>query len=403
MGVFSLTWAVELLKKKMKLGTRLNFPALSPKREVVINGMDQRIKLDQNGFRSRKINCIVLDETVIGDCISGRILDSNKLRDKYILPFQRKGIYLIAVMGSDEPRVWSDCANEREFLKLKKNVLKAYNNQPDHIKKEEIKMLMEQKNDCFKNITKENILEECAYYHWLEHSTEKRITKAMKRMTENLFKRHGVPVMIAPGEADQWCAIIQKIGLADLVLSSDSDMIAMGCDTIVGVDEEKDEIDIIFHHDFLEHFISQGYTKDQIQQALCLSSADFNFIIYDKELPFPKALSLIKSCGNIFNAMQYLCRRYDRVYDQAIVGSISRCYELSYDGLDSIFSLLSWQIDNREEMLTRFQDKLTISELNRQKDISRFIISVFRRYMELDQCRRKKVFFELHYQMLSAG
>lgn len=408
MGIFSLHSAIEHLKKRVKLDARIDFTSKydwnrkdSNYHDLVIDRNGQTITLDRSGFRPRRINCVVLDETMIGDCIVGGRFDTQKLINKYINPFKRKNIALIAVLGSEEPRTWNDCFTEREYLKLKKNILKAYNNQPDDIKKFEIMMLMEEKRYCFQDITKENIMEECAYYHWLGHNTNKRITKGLKKVAENILKSNGIPVVVSRGEADQWCATIQRYGPADFVLSNDSDMIGMGCDVIVDIDEVNDEIQVIYHSDVMDYYQKRGYTRIQIDQAMALSSADFNFVIYDKELSFPTALKLIKTYGDIFRAMEYLCRKHGRVYDPPIIKAIEQCYDLSNEDIDQILSLLDRQLGHRDRMMIGYQPRSKTNKLVCE-DKDRLIRSIYQGYLDIPLSMKDKMFFEFHYQLLQS-
>ena len=48
-------------------------------------------------------------------------------------------------------------------------------------------------------------------------------------LTEELLKRFGFPFHIAPGEAEAECALLQKEGLVDAVLSEDVDTMLFGC------------------------------------------------------------------------------------------------------------------------------------------------------------------------------
>jgi hypothetical protein len=181
----------------------------------------------------------------------------------------------------------------------------------------------------------QEVVDEIAYMHWITHNTTKRITAQMMNTVSYLYESIGMPVLVADGEADAWCAMLYHLGVADFVVSGDTDFIAFHCDVFFGVfpDEKNgDDVSVLFYDDFVNRYKRSGYTEAHLDGACSISSADHNPIIWDKEYCFPKALSLMrKKKGSVQEAMKALCREYNRVYDERTAQHIASCYALPFD------------------------------------------------------------------------
>lgn len=377
MGVFGVNTVTANIRKEKRLSDECKESDITKFKDRVIRIKTEKqnvnIGINTKAFKKRrKIVCLVYDlECIIGDSIDRKTktLDLTQLREKYLEPLISESIYVIGVIGSTEPQRWEDCKSDRELLKFEKNILKAFGNQSENEKIREIRDYFRKRDKSFdvqalsnneKTKEKENIfgvklLREIAYEHWLNHSTSKRLTEKMKKDTVRLFRNLGFPIVQAPGEADQWCALLYHLGIADFVVSKDTDMVAMGCDVIFDiynvekrinkeVVSTKTMIDVLYYKDLIEKYRKNGYTQDQINEAMCLSSADFNPVIYDKEYCFPKALSLIKREGSISKAMKFLCVQYERSFSEKTSMAIKNCYQLPFDQIPDLIKMLQENI-----------------------------------------------------------
>ena len=307
-----------------------------------------------------------------------------------------------------------------EYLKLKKNVLKAWINQDSNkIKEDIIKFIWKDVTDCFKNdppdkehslynlflnpinilnknnyknymiqvgkyvwnntdpiyllfkifyvekkkdiIIKDiirnipfNLLLDIACDHWDNNMSERRLEKYIPVLKKYLAKF--VPIPDSTYDGDDQLGTMASITSVDAIVSGDSDMFAYNPKiVIVDIGEDKKSAHYIKISTIYKQLKFKGYTESIIDTAIKISSADYNYYLYDNYIQFKTALKISKKFnGDYHQTFNYFCKKYGKVYDKKIANEIYHAYRVSIceesikDSIKSVYNSLVYYINQND-------------------------------------------------------
>lgn len=184
----------------------------------------------------------------------------------------------------------------------------------------------------------------------------------------------GIPWYHASSEAETFCASMCKKGLAEVVISEDSDVFAYGWIPICvsKIELEDDSCEILYHAEILSHL---GLTRDEFRDLCILCGTDYN----KRAFKFGPATALknIQKHGSIptiltevkwkhgfaqYNNYQEVRDIFDIKRPQLAVSKIMGDGKepLDFDelkGFKEITSLPSWKINGIEQVLDFLEEK----------------------------------------------
>jgi len=392
MGVFKLSSLKKKISENVSLGSNtkeVNLAELATQLLFVKNGRIAKIPINVSQFRlMRKTASVCLDlDWVVAECRTrNRGVNMQMLLNRFIRPFIRNKIFVIAVCGGEEPKRFEDVKTLKQYHKLVKNVKKAFWNLDQKERERKLDEFEKSRTYAFpmeecdtdfdEKLSVRKILNSVEYYHWKNHSERRRIDASMVRRAADWLSSVGVPVVFAPEEADEWCAMLYHAGLADYIVSGDTDMLAMKCDIIddiiPGQNGTTDRVRICRYSDILE-FFDGIYTEDQIQDGMALASADFNSFLYDQSLGFLKAVRIVKNVG-FHRYLEMRCKQLGRddSWTMEMAEAVRTCYQLPNPS------------DLSDTRMTEMYQSLMLALCNAMQDVR---MSSLRQMLAMPDCK----------------
>ena len=369
----------------------------------------------------------------------------NYIINSYIKPFKDNGINVYFVFGgkiSKDINIVMANKNNRpnDYLKLKKNVLKAFTNQKSDIITDNLKKIIwnelilyfksnapdiyhplyEVYNNPLKVFTKNNykyymrqlgeyvwdstssklqlfnelfvekqteipisdvpfdILWEMAYEHWNEKMAKKRLEEHIEYIKKYLVDIDIVNVVDSTYDSDDQLIMMVELGIIDAIVSKDSDMFAYNSKiVIIDIDSINNTISYIKINNMYTYLEKNGYTKKVVKTAMIISSADYNYYMYDNYIPFKTSLEISKKFqGNYYKTFKYFCQLYKKTYDKKIANDISHAFMITdkkTDILDAVKSVVTSLYNNENPHLyvvNILLSKLTDNNVLNIKNIS---------------------------------
>ena len=81
-----------------------------------------------------------------------------------------------------------------------------------------------------------------------------------------------------------------------------------------------------------DFFKKEGYSKKVVKTAMIISSADYNYYMYDNYISFHKSLEISKKYkGNYDKTFEYFCNKNNKKYNVHIANEISHSFTTNYD------------------------------------------------------------------------
>ena len=364
---------------------------------------DQIIPTSNN--QNRKIMAVAIDmESLVGKYYKFHTTADTKqplfikrileiIIGKYLQPLIQNNIYFISLIGSNDTDDLTGVSGDQDTFKLFKNILKAYYNQSAkmklkqlmeycdfftdyHRKSEYVKYTDEQINmeisrkmeiskkiklNLVSDITELNLtfddIKDTAIYHWEHRDTFKKdMYRKIINYIGDYIRYLGFPVIKKNGDVDKWCALLYHSGIVDFVISRDSDMLAMKTNIITDINVCNDTFSIkyIQYSDFRNKYID--YTDDEIHDGLALSSADYNFLLFNQKIPFYDAVEKIKSVGYDAAFDYYFNKDCFNSFNPVNPNKSSETYSLAKLGIRSCYDLCLFEIQHIvNDLLTAFQ------------------------------------------------
>lgn len=115
------------------------------------------------------------------------------------------------------------------------------------------------------------------------------VTKEEIQQVKDFLDVSGVKWTVAPSEGEKFCAYINKIGDADVVLSNDYDTLLFGCKKLLTCDNNKE----YFEYDTEEILGKIKLTLEQLVE-ICIASGSDYYASGIKGIGVIKALKLLK-------------------------------------------------------------------------------------------------------------
>lgn len=292
-------------------------------------GINEFIQWDN--FNCKKV-CID-GEWLLGESfdISGK-LDSKKFIE-IVKQFQEHKIDICIVFGGEEISMPYEAKTDREFLKNRKNILKAFANLKEEDKRSIFKkyILFNTKiisclSDFFggnKKTCRSDIYYEVAKFHWRFHKKKRRISNDIIREVKSHL--NNVEIYTAEREADELCAKLYKDKKVDYILSGDTDMIAFGANVILNANEKG--VSVVLYKNFIKKCEEMGYSERIVKDSFAYSSSDFNYYLFDKNIFFNDSLNIIKNDG-FHKALNKKMLELERNYEYKQAEIIRLCYNL---------------------------------------------------------------------------
>jgi hypothetical protein len=177
-----------------------------------------------------------------------------------------------------------------------------------------------------------SILWKIAYKHWNGKMSQKRLETHIYNVKQYL--QNIVPVVESTYDSDDQLVTMVELGIVDAIVSGDSDFFAYNTNiVIVDIDKIKEKVTYVKISDLNNNFKLNGYTKNMIKNAMIISSADYNYYLCKKKIPFNIALeATIDNNGNIRNYYElfyYFCKKENLKYNYEIAEEISKAYNFS--------------------------------------------------------------------------
>ena len=335
------------------------------------------IKLSLNDFiKKEKVLNIGIDiEHLIGEA---RDMNYSDIEVKeyildYIKPLKDNGLHLFFVYGS---KLSNDILTKKvytnDYLKLKKNILKAFINQKAEfticiIKKKllnEVMLYVDITESIFDNLNVEtienignyvsnksknpimtlyndifiknelrlnipfDILWELANEHWITAMSKKRLEYYIDYIKEHITD---VTIIESIYDGDDQLIMMIELGIIDAIISKDSDMFAYNSKIII-VNLYEDIVSYVKINNMYDIFKKEGYSKKVVKTAMVISSADYNYYMYDNYISLHKSLEISKRYkGNYDKTFEYFCNKYNKKYDVDIANEISYSFTIKYD------------------------------------------------------------------------
>lgn len=372
MGVYSLQTALSDVFTWTRLAD-LRMPVSVSKFDgrkitVVLDGHDKQMRLRASKMAaSCKVSMVVLDvEYAIGDCcdLKTGLLDEKKLYAKYVAPFLKDEVFVIAVVGGVEPTTLEMAKTTRQRLKLLKTVRKSMSNLStiDQMKQMELyaneqayalDIDMMEEDDAASDASlkrSQELFDRVAFAHWARNSSTRRIRRLTEQASE-IFRKEGFPVVHPHnGEADELIVMLAS-WLQVPIVSGDSDMIAHRCMTIFDIDQDNGHVKVVDYAQFVSHFASEFRTSkdlmdEMIRPALALASADFNPIIYDIGLNFRSALkAILEADGDFLGVIRKICEVNGRFADEDLARQVMACYDMPEDCPAELIDILTAELN----------------------------------------------------------
>jgi hypothetical protein len=425
MGGYRLTKETDTVAEivSLKKLQKKDFHFNSTEKRISINEEDSELSftVKTDNFKERKVRHVIHDgDFIIGDCKYEEYhrVDMDKLINKYIKPFLDNGIGIYFVIGGKEPTKYDDITNMKEFLKMRKSMLKSYTNLPDEDNELLIQKFLQYKKTPFckdqhfdKEIIASDIFEELIQFHWDNHSERRRITPSMINKTVKTLKSFGIKIIYADREADAECVALYQLCLGSFIVSGDSDMSAMGCNTITDIYPGRTgndaKVKVVYWQKLEKYFfhMCSEYTDNKditvlrkyIKDAIALSSADYNYFIYDYALPFYKSLEIVIKHG--FHCyLERECEKKKRKYDYEVAESLRNCYDIKEVNLEYLFGKVVDSVYN-----TRFSSVSVSNYLIDEKkiiNIEKQTLSLFNILIGCDDISLIKYLTEWYFQIL---
>ena len=98
------------------------------------------------------------------------------------------------------------------------------------------------------------------------------VTFEDKQLLLDLFREHGIPFVVAKGEAERSCVWLVKHGYGDVVVSDDYDALALGAPRLLRNFDAKRATEELRYAEVLQ---ALGLTEDQFREVCVLSGCDF--------------------------------------------------------------------------------------------------------------------------------
>ena len=326
--------------------------------------------------KERVVNVGIDIEHLIGE---GRDLNYSDIELKeyileYIKPLKDNGLNLFFVFGGKPSNdILTQNVYTNEYLKLKKNILKAFINQ----KVEIIICIIKQKllnevmlyvditesifdslnvetienignyvsnktnnpiftlyNDIFiknelhlNNIPFDNLWE-LANEHWGTNMSKKRLEYYIDYIKENITD---VTIIESIYDGDDQLIMMIELGIIDAIISKDSDMFAYNSKIII-INLYEDIVSYIKINNMYDFFKKEGYSKKVVKTAMIISSADYNYYMYDNYISFHKSLEISKKYkGNYDKTFEYFCNKNNKKYNVHIANEISHSFTTNFD------------------------------------------------------------------------
>lgn len=114
------------------------------------------------------------------------------------------------------------------------------------------------------------------------------VTKEEIQQVKDFFDVESVKWTVAPSEGEKFCAYLNKIGEADVVLSNDYDTLLFGCKKLLTIDNKE-----LFEYDTEEILTSLQLTSEQLIE-ICIASGSDYYSSGAKGIGMIKALKLLK-------------------------------------------------------------------------------------------------------------
>ena len=217
-------------------------------------------------------------------------------------------------------KYWMENNNRRWCLKeLGKYVWK--NNEKYNLY---IKSIVEENKIQSKKIPK-NLLWEIAEYNY-KYMCEKRLTTYVNYIKKNISS--SIPVIYTKYDPDDFIVMMKRIGLIDAVFSQDSDFIPSNVDMITDVDINNKKISVFFIDDFYKECKNYGFNRNQVNNALIFSSADYNYVFYQERINFKESIYNSLKNNNFDTLYKYFCNKYKQHYDAKTSFKISNSYKV---------------------------------------------------------------------------
>jgi hypothetical protein len=136
-----------------------------------------------------------------------------------------------------------------------------------------------------------------------------------------------------------------ELSIVDGIVSGDSDFFAYRTNmVIVDIDIFNKTITYVKISDLYNNFKLNGYIENMIKNEMIISSADYNYYLCKKKIPFNVALAAtIDNNGNVRNYYElfyYFCKKENLIYNNEIAEKISKSYNVSTNEDDIKDSLL---------------------------------------------------------------
>lgn len=192
-----------------------------------------------------------------------------------------------------------------------------------------------------------SILWKIAYKHWNGKMARKRLETHIYNVKQYL--QTIVPIVESTYDGDDQLVMMVELGIVDGIVSGDSDFFAYRTNmVIVDIDNFNETVTYVKISDLYNNFKLNGYTEDMIKNAMIISSADYNYYLCKKKIPFNVALEAsIDNNGNVRNYYKlfyYFCQKENLIYNNEIAEEISKAYNVSTnedDIKDSLYAIVN--------------------------------------------------------------
>jgi hypothetical protein len=177
-----------------------------------------------------------------------------------------------------------------------------------------------------------SILWNIAYKHWNGKMGIKRLEPYIQNVKKYL--KNIVPIIESTYDGDDQLVMMAELGIVNGIISGDSDFFAYNTNIVIlDINTVKETINYVKKSDLSNNFKINGYTENMIKNAMIISSADYNYYLCKKKIPFNIALKeTTDSNGNIrdyYELFYYFCKKENLEYNYEIAEEISKAYTFS--------------------------------------------------------------------------
>lgn len=177
-----------------------------------------------------------------------------------------------------------------------------------------------------------NIVWDLSYNHWCGNMSQKRLVEHIKYVKDQL--KGIVPIVDSTYDGDDQLVIMVKLGIIHAIVSGDSDFFAFNSNiVIVDINPNKNLVEYIKLSDMYALFEKKGYNRTMVRNAMLISTADYNPVLYKYRISFGNSLkACVKRNGNkrgYYELFEYFCTKHKISYNEKKAKEVSHAYTSS--------------------------------------------------------------------------